>query len=266
MLDHGVIEVRNQNRANAPLLTVEGVSFWYGNHQTLFDVNLDVFPGEILAFMGPSGCGKSTLLKLFNRMQDEVPDTRMTGRIVFDGGDINDPNLDPVMLRRRFGWVAQAPNPFPDSVHENIAYGPRLHGLVRDEDIDSHVERCLRRAQLWEELGQRLEEPGTSLSGGQQQRLCIARALSIMPEMLLMDEPCSSIDPVATAAIEHLILDLRASTSIVLITHNLEQARRLADRVAFFYMGQLIEVGPADLIFGAPRHEETKRYLHGAFG
>ncbi len=250
----------------APMMRIRGVNFWYGDTQVLRDVNLDIRRGEILAFMGPSGCGKSTLLKLLNRMQDDVPGASMTGSITLDGNDIHDPDLDPVLHRRRFGWVAQQPNPFPASVRENVAYGPRLHGLVNDDDLDTHVQNCLVRAELWAEVSDRLDEPGTSLSGGQQQRLCIARALSICPDLLLMDEPCSAIDPIATAAIEKLILGLRKETGIVIITHNLHQARRIADRVAFFHMGNLIETGPTDLVFDQPSRDETRRYLSGAFG
>lgn len=251
----------------APLLTVENVNFWYGSKQALHDVSMEVYRGEIVAFMGPSGCGKSTLLKLFNRMHDEIPGTRMTGRIVFDGQDIDDPELDPVLLRRRFGWVAQVPNPFTRTVYENVAYGARLHGLVDSgPEMDAHVWDCLQRAHLWDEVADRLEDPGTDLSGGQQQRLCIARALSIMPEILLMDEPCSSIDPIGSAAIERLILELKVTVPVVIITHNLEQARRLADRVAFFNMGELVEYGPARDVFDTPRHKMTQRFLAGAFG
>lgn len=251
---------------DAPLIRVEGVNFWYGEKQALFDVDLDIYRREVIAFMGPSGCGKSTLLKMLNRMQDETRGARMTGRILLDGEDINAEDVDPVMLRRRFGWVAQAPNPFSSSVYENIAYGPRLHGLVEDADLGAHVRQCLERAELAEELEGRLDDSGLDLSGGQQQRLCIARALSIMPDVLLMDEPCSSIDPIATSKIEGLIHDLRRDHAVVIITHNLEQARRLADRVAFFYMGRLIEVGPTEQIFGHPAKAETARYLTGAFG
>ncbi len=256
------------DRRNAPpLLTVRNVDFWYGQKQALFDVSLDVYPGEIVCLMGPSGCGKTTLLKLLNRMQDEVVGARMTGQIVFDGQDIDDPDLDVVLLRRRFGWVAQKPNPFPKSVRENIAFGPRIHSIVDEgPDMDNHVEDCLRRAQAWDELKDRLEHNAIDLSGGQQQRLCIARALSIRPDMLLMDEPCASIDPIATAAIEELILELKEDVPVVMITHSMAQARRLADRVAFFHLGRLIESGPADRFFDHPQTLQTRRYLMGAFG
>lgn len=250
-----------------PRMTVENVNFWYGEKHALKSINMEVYPNEVLAFMGPSGCGKSTLLKLLNRMQDEVPGARMTGRITLDGHDIGHSDLDPVMIRRRFGWVAQAPNPFPKTVRENIAYGPRIHSLVDDgPDMDCHVEYCLRRAMLWDEMKDRLNESGTRLSGGQQQRLCIARALSINPDILLMDEPCSAIDPIASAAIEELILDLRSSMSIIIITHNLQQAKRLANRVAFFHLGELVEYGAAERVFSTPTHLITKSYLDGVFG
>ena len=255
------------HRTCDPILTARQVNFWYGPKHALRDVDLEIYPSEVLAFMGPSGCGKTTMLKLLNRMQDEVPGARLEGRITMDAHDIMDPDLDPVLHRRRFGWVAQAPNPFPKSIYENVAYGPRLHGLVDGRAaMDAHIRDCLDRARLWEEVAHRLDQPGTSLSGGQQQRLCIARALSIQPDVMLMDEPCSAIDPIATAAIEALIRDLAASISIVIITHSLEQARRLADRVAFFHMGRLVECGPTEQLFTAPRHPETQRFLAGQFG
>lgn len=267
MLDATQTVLNADSRANKPCMTVEDVSFWYGEKQALDTINMEIYPREVLAFMGPSGCGKSTLLKLLNRMQDHVPGARMTGRITLDGSDIHEPSHDPVMIRRRFGWVAQQPNPFPKTVRENIAYGPRIHSIVEDgPEMDAHVERCLRRAMLWDEMKDRLNEPGTRLSGGQQQRLCIARALSIEPDILLMDEPCSAIDPIASAAIEDLILELRKSLSVVIITHSLQQAQRLADRVAFFHLGKLAEYGPADYVFTAPKHEITKSYLDGVFG
>jgi len=250
-----------------PILTVRGVDFWYGDTKALHAIELDIYPREVVAFMGPSGCGKTTLLKCFNRMQDTIRDARLAGQIRLDGEDIMGPDVDPPMLRRRFGWVAQQPNPFPMSVFENIAYGPRLHGLLEsDTALESHVHRCLERADLWEEVEERLGDDATGLSGGQQQRLCIARALSVMPEIMLMDEPCSAIDPIATAHIERLIRQIAEDLSVVIITHNLEQARRIADRVAFFKLGRLYEVGPTEEVFTNPRHPETKAYLEGLFG
>jgi len=255
-------------RSNAaPILTVTDVDFFYGDTQALYGVTLDIYPGEVIAFMGPSGCGKTTLLKCFNRMQDTIRDARLTGRISLDGQDIMDPDLDPPLLRRRFGWVAQQPNPFPTSIYENIAYAARIHSLTEGRaEMDAHVEGCLRRANLWDEVKDRLEEPGTDLSGGQQQRLCIARALSVRPQILLMDEPCSAIDPIATAAVEDLILELAKDLSVVIITHNLEQAARVSDRVAFFKLGYLLEVGPTEEVFADPWHPETRAYLAGEFG
>ncbi|MEM6422879.1 MAG: phosphate ABC transporter ATP-binding protein, partial [Pseudomonadota bacterium] len=254
-------------RSNAePVLTVKDVDFWYGDRRALWGVDLDIYPGEVVAFMGPSGCGKTTLLKCFNRMQDDIPGARMTGEIRLKGEDIADPALDVPLLRRRFGWVAQAPNPFADTVYENVAYGPRLHGLVEDVGMDAHVRHCLEEAGLWEEVAERLDEQGTDLSGGQQQRLCIARALSVMPDVMLMDEPCSAIDPIATAHIERLIRRIAEARAVVIITHNMTQARRIADRVAFFKMGVLVEVGPTDTVFERPQHPETQAYLSGAFG
>ncbi|MEL6766066.1 MAG: phosphate ABC transporter ATP-binding protein [Pseudomonadota bacterium] len=255
---------RSSNRP--PLLSVRGLDFWYGETKALHSVELDIYPGEVIAFMGPSGCGKTTLLKLFNRMQDETPGARHEGRITLDGEDIHGSEIDPPLLRRRFGWVAQKPNPFADSVWENVAYGARLHGLYEGAALDAHVRRCLERAHLWDEVKDRLGDSGLDLSGGQQQRLCIARALSTDPEVLLMDEPCSSIDPIATAGIEALIREIGETLSVVIITHNLFQARRIADRVAFFKLGRLLEVGPTARVFDAPQHAETKAYLAGAFG
>ena len=260
-------EVPPAGSNRSPIMSVRNLDFWYGEKQALFAVDLDIHRREVLALIGPSGCGKTTLLKCLNRMNDPVPGARMTGQITFDGGDINAEDIDPPVLRRRFGWVAQRPNPFPKSIYDNVAYGPRIHGIVAEgAAMHAHVRECLERAHLWQEVADRLDEPGTSLSGGQQQRLCIARALSVNPDILLMDEPCSSIDPIATAAIERLIDGLRRDYTVIIITHNLEQARRIADRVAFFHLGKLLEVGPMDQVFDAPRCEETAGYLSGTFG
>ncbi|MEL6264893.1 MAG: phosphate ABC transporter ATP-binding protein [Pseudomonadota bacterium] len=254
-------------RSNAePLLTVEGVDFWYGARQALFGVDLEIFPREVIAFMGPSGCGKTTLLKCFNRMHDDIAGMRIAGRIALGAEDIYGAEIDPPLLRRRFGWVAQAPDPFADSVRENVAYGPRLHGLVEEDEMDAHVRHCLEEAGLWDEVADRLDEDARSLSGGQQQRLCIARALSNRPEVLLMDEPCSAIDPIAAARVEGLIRRLAEERAVVIITHNMGQARRLAHRVAFFKLGRLLEVGPAERVFEAPQHPDTRAYLAGRFG
>jgi len=251
-----------------PLITVRDINFWYGEKHALIDVSFDLFPNEILAFIGPSGCGKSTALKCLNRMHDDIRDVRMTGRIEMDGQDIHAPRIDPPLHRRRFGWVAQKPNPFPMSIWDNVAYGAKIHGLMPTRAaLDAHVEDCLRRAQLWDEVKDHLHDmEGTELSGGQQQRLCIARALSTKPDVLLMDEPTGSIDPIATARVEELMLELRPDHAIVVITHSMMEARRIADRVAFFHLGRLIEIGPNEQIFTNARTEEARRFIAGKFG
>ncbi|MBI1383652.1 MAG: phosphate ABC transporter ATP-binding protein [Rhizobiales bacterium] len=249
------------------MIDVRGVSFWYGAKKALDNVDLQIYRREVTAFIGPSGCGKSTLLKCLNRTHDITPGVRMEGTILVDGLDINDPEIDPPMLRRRFGWVAQKPNPFPWSVYTNVAYGARLHGLVDGRAAtDELVERCLTRVGLWDELKDRLGEPGTDLSGGQQQRLCIARAIALQPDVLLMDEPASALDPGSTARLENLIDELRASYTIVIITHNMQQAARTAQRVAVFHLGRLVEYGDASEIFIHPRHAITEAYITGRFG
>lgn len=257
--DHGAHVRRNA----PPRITVRDLSFWYGDRQVLHGVSFDIYPNEILALIGPSGCGKSTALRCLNRMHDHVRGVRQTGTITFDGQDIHAPAVDPPTLRRQFGWVAQKPNPFPRSVFENVAYGARLHGLVRDKAAMAvHVEACLRRAHLWDEVKDDLHRsPATSLSGGQQQRLCIARALATAPEVLLLDEPTGSIDPIATAGIEDLMRDLRADHAILLITHSLDQAARVADRIGYVHDGRLLEIGPADVMLTAPRTPEAQRFV-----
>jgi len=248
-------------------IAVSDVDFWYGEKQALFDINLDIHEREVMAFIGPSGCGKSTLLKCFNRTNELIPGTRMRGRITLDGEDIYDRSVDPPFLRRRFGWVAQKPNPFPKSVYDNIAYGARLHGFIQNKaQADELVEQCLRRAGLWEEVYDRLTESGLDLSGGQQQRLCIARALATDPDVILMDEPCSALDPVATAHVEDLIDELRVAYTIIIITHNMQQAARVSQRTAYFHLGELIEVGGTDDLFQNPRKDLTQRYITGRFG
>ncbi len=263
----GQTVVHPSGRSDPPRITVERLSFWYGARIALRDVSLEIHAREVIALMGPSGCGKTTLLKCLNRMHDQTRDARMEGRVRLGAEDLYGPEVDAPMVRRRFGWVAQAPNPFPSSVYENVAYAPRIHGLVEDgPEMDAFVRRCLERADLWEEVEERLEAEGIDLSGGQQQRLCIARALSVRPEVLLMDEPCSAIDPIATAHIERLIREIAQDLSVVIITHNLEQARRVADRVAFFAMGHLVEIGPTETVFETPHHPATRAYLQGQFG
>lgn len=251
-----------------PLIEVDNVNLWYGDTHALNDVSFDLYPNEILAFIGPSGCGKSTALKCLNRMHDGTRGVRIEGSITMDGADIHGADIDPPLHRRRFGWVAQKPNPFPMSVWHNVAYGARLHGLTRGKlDLENHVEDCLRRAHLWDEVKDHLHDlEGTELSGGQQQRLCVARALSTKPEVLLMDEPTGSIDPIATAKIEELMLDLKPDHAIVVVTHSMMEAKRLADRVAYFHLGRLLEIGPTDQVFTAAQTAEARRFIEGKFG
>ncbi len=252
----------------APVMQIENLSLWYGAKRALDQVSFNLRPHEVLAFIGPSGCGKTTALKCLNRMHDGARGVRMDGRILMHGEDIHAPEVDPPLHRRKFGWVAQKPNPFPSSIYENVAYGARLHGLfTRGPELDGYVEACLRRADLWVEVKDELHtKSGLELSGGQQQRLCIARALSTDPEVLLMDEPTGSIDPVATDKIEALIRDLARSHSVVVITHSMMQARRISDRVAHFHLGRLVEIGASRQVFDHPRAPETAAFLSGAVG
>jgi len=269
LVDHEIHlgEKAEHQAPHAAKIKVCGVDFWYGGKQALFNIDLEVYKNEVTAFIGPSGCGKSTLLKCFNRTNELIPHTVMTGQVLLDGEDIYDKNVDPPFLRRRFGWVAQKPNPFPKSIYYNIAYGARLHGFVRNKtETDELVERCLRMAGLWDEVYDRLDESGLDLSGGQQQRLCIARALSTEPEVILMDEPCSALDPVATARVENLIAELQEHYSIIIITHNMQQAARVSQRTAYFHLGELVEVGNTDDIFMHPQKELTQNYITGRFG
>ena len=259
---------RPESVAAHPLMTIRDLSLWYGDKQALDNVSFDVGSTGCLAFIGPSGCGKSTMLKCLNRMHDEVRDVHITGTIDMDGKDIMGPDIDPPLHRRRFGWVAQKPNPFAWSVYDNVAYGPKLHGMCDSRDeLEALVEECLRRAALWDEVKDRMRTlRGGDLSGGQQQRLCIARALSTRPDVLLMDEPTGSIDPIATEKIERLILDLKASVSIIIITHSMMQARRVSDRVAYFQLGKLLELGPTGDVFAAAQNPDCRAYIAGAFG
>ena len=243
------------------------VCVFYGENKALHEVSLGIHTNEVMAFIGPSGCGKSTFLRCMNRMNDTVAGARVTGLIAVDKQDIYDPSLDVVLLRAQVGMVFQKPNPFPKSIYENIAYGPRLHGLVSSSgELDGIVESSLRKAGIWDEVKDRLEAPGTGLSGGQQQRLCIARAIAVSPDIILMDEPCSALDPIATARIEELIHELKANYTIVIVTHNMQQAARVADRTAFFHLGHLIEVGPTDQIFINPKEQRTEDYVTGRYG
>ena len=250
-----------------PVFSCREVQVYYGDKHAIKDVNIDIGRGQVLAMIGPSGCGKSTFLRCLNRMNDTIPSARVTGKIYLDGQDIQERQQDVVQLRARVGMVFQKPNPFPKSIYDNVAYGPRIHGLSANRgELDEIVTLSLRRAGLWEEVKDRLNQPGTSLSGGQQQRLCIARTIAINPEVILMDEPCSALDPIATAKIEDLIDELRASYAIVIVTHSMQQAARVSQRTAYFHLGDLIEVGETDRIFTNPRHKLTEDYITGRFG
>jgi phosphate transport system ATP-binding protein len=250
-----------------PRMTCRDVNVYYGDNHAIKNVSLDVGRNEVLALIGPSGCGKSTFIRCLNRMNDTVESARVTGSILMDGEDIYDRKMDVVLLRARVGMVFQKPNPFPKSVYENVAYGPRIHGLARNKaELSEIVETSLRRAGLWDEVKDRLDHPGTSLSGGQQQRLCIARAIAVGPDVILMDEPASALDPIATARIEELIDELRQQFSIVIVTHSMQQAARVSQRTAYFHLGDLIEVGDTRQIFTNPRHKLTEDYITGRFG
>ena len=248
-------------------ITARGVQVHYGTNHAIRDVDVDILDKTVTAFIGPSGCGKSTFLRCLNRMNDTIADCKVSGKILLDGEDIYDPRVDPVQLRAKVGMVFQKPNPFPKSVYDNVAYGPKIHGLTRNKtELDEIVETSLRKAALWNEVKDRLQAPGTGLSGGQQQRLCIARAIATSPEVLLMDEPCSSLDPIATAQIEELIDELRSQFSVVIVTHSMQQAARVSQRTAFFHMGNLVEYGETGQIFTNPNDPRTESYLSGRIG
>ncbi len=248
-------------------IIADGVNVHYGAKQALFDVDLDIKQNQVTALIGPSGCGKSTFLRCINRMNDVIDGCEVTGRILLDGDDIYDKSVDVVQLRARIGMVFQKPNPFPKSIFDNVAYGPRIHGIAEKKaDLEEIVHDSLVRAGLWTEVSDRLNEPGTGLSGGQQQRLCIARAIAVRPDVILMDEPCSALDPIATARIEELIDDLRENYTIVIVTHSMQQAARVSQRTAFFHLGNLVEFGPTDAIFTAPKDSRTESYITGRIG
>ena len=250
-----------------PKLVARAVSVYYGGKQALFDIDLDIMSREVTAFIGPSGCGKSTFLRCFNRMNDLIDDCRSTGSMLLDGSDIAGPDVDVVQLRMRIGMVFQKPNPFPKSVYDNVAYGPRIHGMASTRgDLDEIVETSLRRAGIWDEVKDRVDQPGTSLSGGQQQRLCIARAIAVRPDVLLMDEPCSALDPIATATIEGLIDELKSEYTIIIVTHNMQQAARVSQKTAFLNLGRLIEFDETQRIFTNPSEPSTQDYITGRFG
>lgn len=250
-----------------PRMTCRNVDVYYGDNQAIKNVSLDIGRNEVIAMIGPSGCGKSTFLRCLNRMNDTIEGCRVTGEITLDGINIYDPKVDVVPLRAQVGMVFQKPNPFPKSVYDNVAYGPKIHGLAGSKSgLDEIVETSLKKAGLWNEVKDRLDQPGTGLSGGQQQRLCIARTIAVNPEVILMDEPCSALDPIATAVIEDLMHELREQYTIVIVTHSMQQASRVSQRTAYFHLGDLIEIGPTELIFTNPRHGLTQDYITGRFG
>jgi phosphate transport system ATP-binding protein len=251
----------------SPVMQARQLNVFYADNHAIQNVNLDIGRNEVIALIGPSGCGKSTFIRCLNRMNDTIESSRTTGQITLDGEDIYARHMDVVMLRARVGMVFQKPNPFPKSVYDNVAYGPRIHGLARDRtELDEIVQKSLERAGLWTEVKERLEEPGTGLSGGQQQRLCIARTIAVNPDVILMDEPCSALDPIATARIEDLIDELKQNYAIAIVTHSMQQAARVSQRTAYFHLGKLIEVGDTDEIFTNPRHKLTEDYITGRFG
>jgi phosphate transport system ATP-binding protein len=260
-------DVVEASAAKATKIMARDVNVYYGDKHALKHVNVDVPDKGVMAFIGPSGCGKSTFLRCINRMNDTIPGCRVTGKIEIDKADIYDSSLDVVQLRARVGMVFQKPNPFPKSVFENVAYGPRIHGLASTKaEIEQVVVTSLRRAGLFEEVKDRLQDPGTGLSGGQQQRLCIARAIAVDPEVILMDEPCSALDPIATAKIEELMSELTERYTIVIVTHSMQQAARVSQRTAFFHLGNLVEEGPTEAIFNNPKEQRTQDYITGRFG
>jgi phosphate transport system ATP-binding protein len=250
-----------------PKMSARNVNVFYGEKQAMYDINLDIAKNEVIAMIGPSGCGKSTFLRCLNRMNDTIDICRVEGEFILDGQNIYDPKLDVVPLRARVGMVFQKPNPFPKTIYENVAYGPRIHGLTNHRaELDEIVETSLRRAGLWEEVKDRLNNPGTGLSGGQQQRLCIARSIAVSPEVILMDEPCSALDPIATARIEELIAELSENFTIAIVTHSMQQAARVSNRTAYFHLGRLIETNKTEKVFTNPDHELTEAYITGRFG
>ncbi|MCD1626894.1 MAG: phosphate ABC transporter ATP-binding protein PstB [Paracoccaceae bacterium] len=265
MYDAPISETRvTQNEMK---ITARGVQVFYGEKQALINVDVDILDHTVTAFIGPSGCGKSTFLRCLNRMNDTVASARVEGEILLDGENIYDKRVDPVQLRAKVGMVFQKPNPFPKSIYDNVAYGPKIHGLTRNKaELDQIVEESLRKAALWNEVKDRLHEAGTGLSGGQQQRLCIARAVATAPEVLLMDEPCSALDPIATAQVEELIDELRASFSVVIVTHSMQQAARVSQKTAFFHLGSLVEYGDTNHIFTNPTDPRTESYITGRIG
>jgi phosphate transport system ATP-binding protein len=258
---------RNDVTTDTAKIAARNVQVYYGDTHAIKDVSVDIQDKTVTAFIGPSGCGKSTFLRCINRMNDTIDIARIEGDIRIDGEDIYDRNVDPVQLRAKVGMVFQKPNPFPKSIYDNVAYGPRIHGLARNKaELDDIVERALRRGAIWDEVKDRLDAAGTGLSGGQQQRLCIARAVATEPEVLLMDEPCSALDPIATAQVEELIDELRQNYSVVIVTHSMQQAARVSQKTAFFHLGNLVEYGDTDMIFTQPQDPRTESYITGRIG
>ena len=263
----GMRVMEQELSAGVAKISAKGVQVWYGQNHALRDVDVEILDRSVTAFIGPSGCGKSTFLRCLNRMNDTIPVAKVTGRMLLDGDDIYDRRVDPVQLRARVGMVFQKPNPFPKSIYDNVAYGPKIHGLARNKsELDEVVEKALRGAALWDEVKDRLSETGTGLSGGQQQRLCIARAVATAPEVLLMDEPCSALDPIATSQVEELIDQLRQDFSVVIVTHSMQQAARVSQKTAFFHLGNLVEYGDTDDIFTRPQDPRTESYISGRIG
>lgn len=248
------------------IMSAQGLNLWYSNNQALYDVNMELPKNQITALIGPSGCGKSTFLKTLNRMNDLVEGIRIEGKILYDGQDIYDPQVDTIWLRKEVGMVFQKPNPFPMSVYDNIAYGPKLQGIRSKVRLDEIVEKSLRGAAIWDEVKDRLNKSALGLSGGQQQRLCIARALAVEPKVLLMDEPTSALDPISTSKIEELATELKKDYTIIMVTHNMQQAARISDRTAFFLLGKMIEYGETEQIFSMPKDKRTEDYITGRFG
>ena len=269
--ENAKFDVKNkddQQRQNAEVkISTKDVHVYYGETEAIKGIDLDIYQNEVISFIGPSGCGKSTFLRTLNRMNDTIDICRVTGQVNMDGRDIYDQNLDVVLLRAQVGMVFQKPNPFPKSIFENVAYGPKLHGLAKSKyDLEEIVENSLRKAGLWEEVKDRLNQPGTGLSGGQQQRLCIARTIAVSPEVILMDEPCSALDPIATAKVEELISELSTQYTIAIVTHSMQQAARVSNRTAYFHLGDLIEVNSTEKVFTQPDHQLTEAYITGRFG
>lgn len=248
------------------ILSVENLCLWYGSHQALKDINIEIPEKSITALIGPSGCGKSTFLKTLDRMNDLIPAVKITGSVLYKGEDIFDSSVDVSELRRQVGMVFQKPNPFPMSIYDNIAYGPRTHGVKNKAKLDEIVEKSLRGAAIWDEVKDRLKKNALGLSGGQQQRLCIARALAVEPEVLLMDEPTSALDPISTSKVEELATELKEKYTIVMVTHNMQQAARISDKTAFFLLGELVEMGPTERVFATPVDKRTEDYISGRFG